>query len=156
MVVLGTTYCIGSIGPYIQSYFRVPASDTLMLFPSVVIMQTILMPVVSHYTKQVSFRILTSVCALVFIGCLYSCSLVARDNFKLFFLLYTGGYTTILAGTYMVPIQLGWTINKAWRGLITGIIVGGFGIGPLIFNSVSTKVMNPDNTVGHLISRDPV
>jgi len=83
------------------------------------------------------------------------CSLVAREMFKTFYILYSMGYATMLASTYMVPVQLGWKTNQEWRGLIIGVIIGGFGLGPLIFNNVSAKIVNPRNLPQVLISEEP-
>ena len=57
MTVLGTTYCIGSTGPYIRSYFDVSAQDTQMIFPTVIILQTIMMPVMSYLSKFIRARV---------------------------------------------------------------------------------------------------
>ena len=62
----------------------------------------------------------------------------------------------MLAGTYMVPIQLGWQTIRTWRGLILGFIIGGFGLGCLIFNSVAAHIVNPLNLKEVLISEDPL
>jgi len=75
--------------------------------------------------------------------------------FKTFYILYSMGYATMLACTYMVPVQLGWKTNQEWRGLIIGVIIGGFGLGPLIFNNVSAKIVNPSNLSQVLISEEP-
>jgi len=104
MIVLGTTYCIGSIGPYIQSYYRVKASDIQMIFPTVILLQTALMPVGSSLIKRIPVKILMGFGALFCIMCLLVCSFIPRDNFKAFFVVYTLGYAIMLAGTYMVPI----------------------------------------------------
>ena len=75
--------------------------------------------------------------------------------FKTFHMLYSVGYATMLASTYMVPVQLGWKTNQEWRGLIIGIIIGGFGLGPLIFNNISATIVNPANLSEVLISEEP-
>ena len=56
----------------------------------------------------------------------------------------------------MVPIKLGWQTNQEWRGLILGLIIGGFGLGCLIFNTVSAQIVNPENLQQVLLSEDPV
>ena len=57
MTVLGTTYCIGSTGPYIRSYFDVSAQDTQMIFPTVIVLQTLMMPVMSYLSKFIRARV---------------------------------------------------------------------------------------------------
>ena len=45
----------------------------------------------------------------------------------------------------MVPIHHGWLWFPSSPGLVSGIILGGFGCGGLIFDNVWTHVINPDN-----------
>ena len=75
--------------------------------------------------------------------------------FKQFYMLYAVGYATMLASTYMVPVQLGWKTSEKYRGLIIGIIIGGFGLGPLIFNNVSANIVNPTNLAQVMVSEEP-
>jgi hypothetical protein len=45
----------------------------------------------------------------------------------------------------MVPMNHGWLWFPNRPGLVSGIIIGGFGIGTFIFNFVCTALVNPDN-----------
>lgn len=45
----------------------------------------------------------------------------------------------------MVPVHHGWLWFPNNPGLVSGIILGGFGAGSLIFDNVLTKLINPDN-----------
>ena len=45
----------------------------------------------------------------------------------------------------MVPIHHGWLWFPDNPGLVSGIIIGGYGFGAFIFDNVATKVINPDN-----------
>ena len=47
--------------------------------------------------------------------------------------------------TYMVPIHHGWLWFPERPGLISGIIIGGFGVSGIIFDNLFTKMINPDN-----------
>lgn len=44
MCYCGTPYTIGAISPYLASYFRVEISQVQMLLPSIIFLQTFLMP----------------------------------------------------------------------------------------------------------------
>ena len=46
---------------------------------------------------------------------------------------------------YMTPIHQGWAWFPCHGGLVSGIIIGGFGFGPLIFDNVITRTINPEN-----------
>lgn len=45
----------------------------------------------------------------------------------------------------MVPVHHGWLWFPDKPGLVSGIILGGFGVGSLIFDNVLTHLINPDN-----------
>ena len=44
----------------------------------------------------------------------------------------------------MAPIVCGWHYFPKWRGVVSGVIVGGFGFGSFIFSFVSLAVVNPN------------
>ena len=47
--------------------------------------------------------------------------------------------------TYFVPMVCAWEYFPERKGLVTGIIVGAYGLGAFIYIQVSTKIVNPDN-----------
>ena len=51
----------------------------------------------------------------------------------------------------MVPVHHGWLWFPEAPGLVSGLVIGGFGLGALVFNNVSTLIINPNN----LKSTDP-
>lgn len=58
---------------------------------------------------------------------------------------FAGGFGLCNALTYMVPMHHGWLWFPERPGLVSGIIVGGFGVGTLVFSLVCTALVNPDN-----------
>lgn len=56
-----------------------------------------------------------------------------------------GGLGSTNAMTYMVPVHHGWLWFPSRPGLVSGLIICGFGFGALIFNNVSRAIVNPDN-----------
>lgn len=51
------------------------------------------------------------------------------------------GQNLAIIPTLTVPMM--WFPNN--KGLVSGIVVSGFGIGAFIFNQIQTKLVNPDN-----------
>lgn len=47
--------------------------------------------------------------------------------------------------TYLVPLQVGWEYFPLRKGLVTGIVIGAYGMGSSIFSQISTGIINPDN-----------
>ena len=85
---------------------------------------------------------LGATCAIV--GVLMA-SLVPVGNFTLFAMLYAGSLGACNGLSYTVPIKLGWQAYPENSGLVSGLIIGGFGLGSLVFTYLATLIVNPDN-----------
>lgn len=46
---------------------------------------------------------------------------------------------------YMVPLVCSWEHFPERKGLISGIIIGSYGLGSLIYTLVAKRIANPDN-----------
>ena len=46
---------------------------------------------------------------------------------------------------YLVPILCGWEWFPSNKGLVSGLILSGYGLGGFIFGLISTKLVNPNN-----------
>lgn len=65
-------------------------------------------------------------------------------EFTTFLPLFSIGFGLCNGLTYMVPMQHGWLWFPERPGLVSGIIIGGFGIGTLVFGLVCGHIVNPD------------
>ena len=62
------------------------------------------------------------------------------------FIFFYGFFSGIGCGMmYMVPMVCGWDFFPARKGLVTGCVVGAYGLGSFIFTQVSYLVINPGN-----------
>ena len=66
-------------------------------------------------------------------------------NFTGFAILYVLAFGLNHGFCYMVPIHHGWLWFPERPGLISGIIIGGFGVSGIIFDNMFTHMINPDN-----------
>jgi len=66
-------------------------------------------------------------------------------SFNAFFWMFDIGFGICNGLTYIVSVHHGWLWYPGSPGLISGIIIGGFGFGPLIFNNLALLIVNPDN-----------
>ena len=66
------------------------------------------------------------------------------DDFIIFALLYSFGFGICNGMTYMVPMHHGWLWFPDKPGLISGIIIGGFGLGALVFAPLASALVNPE------------
>ena len=69
---------------------------------------------------------------------------VFTDNFLVFAILYAFGFGICNGLTYMVPMHHGWLWFPDKPGLISGIIIGGFGFSAFIFAPIATQLVNPN------------
>ena len=67
------------------------------------------------------------------------------SSFYLFLSLFGIGWGICRGLTYTVPMHHGWLWFPNRPGLVSGIIIGGFGFGSLIFGKVAQVLVNPDN-----------
>lgn len=84
--------------------------------------------------------------------------------------IYASSYTTDLATfialygtlsgigtgmTYMIPLVCCMEYFPNNKGLISGIIMGSYGLGSFIFNIVATKIVNPNGENADIKTDDP-
>ena len=101
-------------------------------------------PIGSHLTqKNWNPRLLISIGAIVAFPCFIISAFV--DKFYAFAILYIIAFSFNQGMAYMVNVHHGWLWFPKNPGLVSGIILGGFGAGALIFDNVLTHVVNPDN-----------
>ena len=72
-------------------------------------------------------------------------SITVTSSFYPFLALFSIGFGFCNGLTYMVPMQHGWLWFPERPGLISGIIIGGFGIGTFVFSLVCKAIVNPGN-----------
>lgn len=86
---------------------------------------------------------------LLFLTAIVGLSLVVMATFQTefwsFTALYVAGFGMTNALTYMVPVHHGWLWFPNRPGLVSGIIICGFGFGALTFNIMSLAIVNPAN-----------
>ena len=81
-------------------------------------------------------------CGSIFFFTFFYCSLFV-DKFWYFGLFYCLAFSTCHGLTYMAGVHHGWLWFPNNAGLVSGIILAGFGFGPFIINFLSTKAINP-------------
>ena len=88
-------------------------------------------------------------CRILIIGSSVGLSMITASAFAptffLFTFLFAVGFGICNGLTYMVATQHGWLWFPDKPGLVSGIIISGFGFGNLIFGNFATYLVNPDN-----------
>lgn len=100
------------------------------------------------------FRKTCYIAGVIMPSCVFLASFV--KSFALFCLVY-GFIVGIPSGSvYMIPMVNGFNHFPSKKGMISGIIVGGFGLGSFIFSFVAFALVNPSNipTISNPLSPD--
>ena len=66
------------------------------------------------------------------------------NDYITFATMYAFGFGICNGLSYMVPMHHSWLWFPDRPGLISGIIIGGFGFGALVFGPVATSIVNPN------------
>ena len=69
---------------------------------------------------------------------------VYMDDFMIFASLYVFGFGVCNGLSYLIAVHHGWLWFPNRPGLISGLIIGGFGLGSLVFSPIATQIVNPD------------
>ena len=65
------------------------------------------------------------------------------NKFIIFASLYVFGFGVCNGLSYMIAVHHGWLWFPNRPGLISGLIIGGFGLGSLVFSPIATQIVNP-------------
>lgn len=148
-LVLGSFYLWGAINLYVASYYKqnfepdLKFETTLMVFP--------FMSIASHTTAPFSVK----VCS--YLGMRLHCGLFSilifvfvflssyTTSFTYFVLLYAIGFGLSSGMIYLIPLYNAYKYFPKNRGLVSGIIMGAYGLGTLISNNIFLLVLNPNN-----------
>lgn len=159
-IFLGSQYIWGNISLYCLSYFAIKndeadsSLDQLQMgLPIIVLTTTLAMPtgqwIIKHgYPESVGHR--ARLISLLFIGCFIGissvlASILIAQTFLQFTLIFAIGFGVCNGFAYTIPLNICWQYFPERKGLVGGFILCGFGMGSLIFNFVSTILVNPNN-----------
>ncbi|CAL8075693.1 unnamed protein product [Calicophoron daubneyi] len=147
----GHFYTIANMVPYIMSYVKARVNpdvdDGLAIWLSALALgaQGITMPLGGITARRFGFRwVVASSCLLVSGGVLLTYFTITR-SFVGVMITYALVVGSGLGFGYSVVLAVASTWFPASRGLVVGIIVGGFGLGALVFTPIQTAFVNPDN-----------
>lgn len=80
---------------------------------------------------------------VISLSMVYACSYIKSPN--AFIYCYSAAFGLGKALMYSSVLQAAWTHLRGRIGLVSGLIICGFGFGGFIFGLVSNQLCNPDN-----------
>ncbi|EGR29136.1 major facilitator superfamily protein, putative [Ichthyophthirius multifiliis] len=146
----GALYMWGTLNVYITSYFRLVDDPTLSIetgasiFPVMMCCVATGMPLGVRAVKRFRSARLYCYCAgAAATFCIYISSFVL--SFYQFILIYGIMFGIITGTMYYIPIYMGSLYFPKKKGLVSGIILMGYGLCSLIFGLTFFSLVNPNN-----------
>ena len=148
-------YLWGNIAPYVISYFYhfggkdgegqldLSPYDAVSVIPVITVMLAIMNPTGAFLFKIVSPKLLIGVGSIL--GVLAMILAALTSTFTQFIVCFAVLYGIGIGTCYFAPLACGWEWVPERKGFVTGVILGAFGFGALIFSFVALAVVNPDN-----------
>ena len=147
-LVMGTVYTWGSMTIYLTSYLRVydesvTYNNSIVIYACTIAGQAALMFLGGHLELRVGPRVAASLGSIFLVGAPLISSRVTSYPLMIF----TYGVLFGFGGglTYTVPLVCGYRWEPNRKGLVSGIVLSGFGLSALIFNQIQSSLVNPDN-----------
>ncbi|VDD81082.1 unnamed protein product [Mesocestoides corti] len=142
---LGYTYTSGNMSPYLRSYMNITHGETVWFHAVIISCQAAAMPLGGLLESKIGFRPVVAVSALL---CSVGIALSALTvNYGLGAFLFT--YTIMFGIGMGLPYSVLFSLAAEWfpkhRAVVIGIILGGFGMGALVFTPIQTALINPNN-----------
>jgi len=149
--VVGSQYAWGAMSLYIVGYFRsvgnleANMSQFYLVLPLVVLVSTFVFPVGMETARNFGSRTAVAIGGSITIATTFLSSFTTHP--LAFFMLYAVGFGIGKGFLYPAPLVAGWSHLEERRGLVSGIIVSGLGIGSFTFGLLVSFLVNPDNLV---------
>lgn len=161
-LTLGTVYTFGNITPYITSYLRAKGingdltySTSIWIFSLSAIGQGASMFIGGIMNRALGPKLTTLIGAWISSGGVALTYFAVQKSFVWVVLTYGLLFGLGVGIAYAVPLHCGqkWFPDK--RGIVSGLVVAGFGGGAFIFDQVQTSYLNPDNKAAdHTVDGD--
>jgi hypothetical protein len=144
---LGAGYIWGTVQVYAFSYFHSYNSDLTLssmfpIFPILIACTTFLMYFGVWLSMKLPLHVQMVLGMTVTIGSVLISSF--QTNFYVFLLFYGILQGIGAAMLYVLPVKTCWGYYPNRKGIVSGIIIGVFGLGSFTFNMISSKLINPD------------
>jgi len=154
-LVLGTFYLWGSVSVYVASYLRArdPSIDinlVKLVYPLMLFAINFAMPFGVRLSYRFGAKIVCiGAMAVIVIAVFVSGFMNNFGGLVVFYGIIFGFGNGII---YMIPVTCGWKYFPHRKGMVSGVIIGAFGFGTLIFNYVALAIVNPDNKAASIVS----
>lgn len=155
----GHFYTIANMVTYIMGYTKARVQPdvneklTVWLSALALGVQGIVMPFGGMAARKFGFRIVVGISCLLVSGSVLLTYFTIQKTFVGVIITYSLLKGTGLGFGYSVVLATASTWFPANRGMVVGMIVGGFGLGALVFTPIQTAYINPNNVKVDSVTR---
>jgi len=147
---LGTIYTWGNLTTYLTSYMRrrdssIEYSDTVWSYFICPFTQGLFIFIGGYLQYKLGPRLTCLIGGILFGSGVMVSSVVVKHSLPGLILVYGGVAGCGLGLSYTCPMNVALQYMPEKRGLINGVVVGGFGLGAFLFNFLITAYANPHN-----------
>ena len=149
---LGSLYTYGNLAPYIVSYVRErshPASlrytDATFVFAGQIAGQGLSMAFGGLLEKRFGPRLVSLLGGWFMSLGVFLSYFAIQESFWLLLLTYGLMFGLGIGVAYIGPISCAMRWLPKWKGVATGIVVSGFGLSALFFDTIESEYINPHN-----------
>ena len=153
-LTLGTLYTFGNMAPYIVAYINNQSHPSNLQFATSSWIYALNLGVngctmfmggiLAH---KIGPRWTTLIGGIVLSSGVFLSYFAIKISFFLLLLTYGAMFGVGLGLSYIGPVMCAQRWLPKWKGLASGAVVSGFGLGALIFDEVQTSYINPRNIV---------
>ena len=150
-LTLGTLYCFGNLNTYITSYLRKNVNpdltyNDLVWVPTLsTVFQGSFMTCSGHLEEKIGVQFTMALGCFIMVAGVLLTSITVRFSAVFTVITYGCLFGLGTALAYAPPLGVAMKWFPKSKGLVNGIIVGGFGLGAFIFNQIQTAYLNPLN-----------
>ena len=150
-LTLGTLYCFGNMNTYMTSYLRkhvhpgIAYSDMVWIPTLATVGQGLFMTFSGHLEELMGVRFTIIFGSTLMTLGVYLTALTIQVSVFLTIVTYGLMFGVGIAMAYAPPLGVAMRWFPRQKGLVNGVIVGGFGAGAFVFNQVQSAYLNPGN-----------
>ncbi|CAD8211111.1 unnamed protein product [Paramecium octaurelia] len=147
-LVTGGFYFWGNISMNVSSYYRfngypdIETKTVSAVFPAIYFGIAIGSQLGIHLARRFGHKLVSVANMLCYCASMYAAT---YSNFY-FFVFFQGLLPGVFIGIeYLIPVDNALKFFPSKKGMVTGLILCGFGFTPLVFNPILQRLLNPDN-----------
>ncbi|CAH8640879.1 unnamed protein product [Schistosoma curassoni] len=151
-ITFGYFYTVANMVPYILSYIKarvdpsVQSQSTVWLSALALASQGLSMALGGLVYQKAGFRVVVGIGCLLHSGSVFLTNITIQRTYIGVIITYSVLMGLGLGFAYSVVMGVAAKWFPKRRFLIVGLVVGGFGLGALVFTPIQTALINPNNT----------